>query len=210
MKKAERILWEAVLKTEVLRPVDSGGAGGSAFVLCRQTPGQEPAWLKGLLKLHLAAKEAGLSLHTCRNYVLKGEELAFGWRIEIIAKGSKELLTAVEALLPAFELIDYDENFDSSPPPKIAKVASQLHDVTEDPDQPTPVKALRPGVPPMSIRKVMDRRDSQSGVRHVEEEVPLANMRADVEMNQPSEPKWNAKHGKFTGGGRGAFVGARG
>lgn len=99
MSKALDELRDALYGTTLVQPLSHEGRGGSLSVLCRQSPGQERAWIQLVdTMLSLTAHWPPNKLHVCRRYVLKDERMAFGWHIGIEAKSAAELVEAVREL----------------------------------------------------------------------------------------------------------------
>lgn len=100
--KAELTFRELILTTGLLQPVEVGGKSGNVYALCRGVPGGDQAWLALVKSLLQTSEASDIDLHVCRQYVLKGKELVFGWHVAINSGSAKQLALDLEVLRTVF------------------------------------------------------------------------------------------------------------
>lgn len=215
----ELLLRSALLGTGLLQPVDSGtvkGKTSTVWVLSRQVPGQERAWLGVADELLTYGEDSGTDVHLCRKYLRKNGRMVFGWYLALSAAPRRlaQALGGVQQILAAAvpELTDAladaaagslargDDAAFAAPPPGSLRPPEREQERWDDvrPQEPTS-STPPPGFVPR-IRVVRDEIDGETGRRIVEEEVPLPHVYR--ELNQLNERGRGAKFwtGRFPGG----------
>lgn len=201
-------LQSALLSTGLVQPltVNSGKAVGGITIMCRQVPGQEPAWLKVVQDLLFAARTNGFEILIARRYVLLGEKMVFGWFLQLYG-GPKDVEHYFEMLRGILE--DARPTLSSPLPPSQAPYqnAPQPQPPVQEqpprvPSQPQPQQPRGTGERTFSPRVIQSGFD-QNTQREIEViELPLPNTSKD--LNKPSKPVWSEEHNKWIGGGKGA------
>ena len=188
MKKAESILFNAILVSGAVTPLSSATHGKSVSVLCRQVKGREALWLRNVEELlrwssnYSPNREA---LFIARKYLLKNDSLVFGWYIELSAPSATKLVESATAFANA--LAKHEELDVPSPEPEAP---------------PEPVKKPAPQSNGTYALKTLSRRVAENGRVYDVVEIPLPHVTRD--MNVPTQPVWNEKLGRYVGGEKGA------
>lgn len=217
--KAETELREILLNTGVLLPVKSTGKPNKVSVLCRQVPGQEKAWLKGLTALLRTAAFHEFEVHACRQYVLKDENLAFGWHLSIEQKNAKELGLALVHVRTALKDVEPEltaptpQPSQPSRPPRRAQLSKELlarqkryqRSTTAHPRQldPTPDVVAPGGAQPVRLETIVSTRDNKTGKPIVEVEMPLPHTYGEVgKPNAKGAGAWRGDFKPMVGGNK--------
>lgn len=101
-QRAEMELRSALLGTGQVQPVESRHGTGFVEVLSRQVPGQEQAWLRTAEAMLLAFKDQPGEFHLCRRYVLRGDQMVYGWHLGLHVPASR-LTQILSRLRPVLE-----------------------------------------------------------------------------------------------------------
>jgi len=195
----------AILRTGLLQPVQSHIEGRSIWVLCRQLPGTEAAWIKVVQNLLEVSEVNNINILVCRRYLLKEGNLVFGWYIQISGKKVAEVVKAVELLIQ--EVLEKAKPILESL--NKIKPSKESHVTLERP----PLKAPKREDSVLSktgptIRVVHRSVDSNTGEVVEIKEMPLPHVYRD--LNVPSKPQFDPASGKYIGGGRGATYSRKG
>lgn len=199
-------LQSALIATGLVQPVSEKCRGGYVEILCRQIPGQEKAWLQAVNKLLVFFDEEPDKLHICRRYVLKNEQMVFGWHLAITCKSAKmlgEVTSAVVGVLQQFRPTLNEPEPARLEPAVVPQASSRPMAPGRHPPPraPTPRAPGEPGTvvgtPPdtISLRVVQNSRDEHGKVTIVEE---MALPHVYTEMNRPNS---KGRGAKLTGGG---------
>jgi hypothetical protein len=196
--KAELALKSALLSTSLVQPVDSKSKGRVLEILCRQMPGAEKYWLSLIRDMLEAAQTNAFDLHICRRYVLKDNELAFGWNIGLEASSSVKLQASVDALTkilsqakPILTQVPSEARFHNLVPPPRPKFVGAKPKAAKDrllpsprpPGEPGFTEAPPPGFVPQ-ITTIKESIDPESGKPVIIREMPLPHIYRD--LNRPA------------------------
>jgi hypothetical protein len=88
--KALENLAKALTDSGYVEALDSGSFDRGHYVLCRQVPGQEQAWL-GVIESILQETES-LDVHICRRYLLKDGRMVYGWHLSYTPTKGKSFI----------------------------------------------------------------------------------------------------------------------
>jgi hypothetical protein len=196
MSKALQTIREALFATGLVQPVEASAFGKRLSVLCRLLPGQEKPWMKVVHGLLTAwgETEKGTELVLARRYVLRQDQMAFGWYLQVEGKSAKHLGELVEKLLPVLadakpSLVakqqEVDEEEEPQEPPRHRPHPAKVG--TKAPPRPRSAEEDAAPVVPRGftpqIRVIRDEVDAK-GKRIVIQEMPLPHVYQ--ELNKPN------------------------
>jgi len=103
--KSELEFQGMLLSTGLVQPIRVVSETGRLSALCRLVPGREVEWLKVVEQLLQAATVHSLTLHVCKQFVLKNGQMVAGWYVAIEDKSVRRQKTALEVLGPVLAAV---------------------------------------------------------------------------------------------------------
>lgn len=98
-QKIEAMVQSALFSTLLVQPVTIVSKGKNLNIVCRQLLGQEKPWLEVVAKLLKWAMTATVDIHICKRFILKEENLAYHWGIDIVFKETKTINFLVSSII---------------------------------------------------------------------------------------------------------------
>jgi len=193
----EETFSEALYNTGVLLPVSTSSKGSKVEATCRTAPDKSKEWPVVAENLLRAAADMGVTMHVCKQYLLKDGEMVYASYVSMEATSVKQLRSALSELADKME---------SGRPPK-AKPAVNADPVvkplsykeykkqtTATPRAPMPGELKNIPVPPgfQYQSKRVSTGVGANGTQIVIDEVPIPNV--FHEMNVPNAKGRGAKY----------------